>query len=207
MSETSDPSSLLGSLERQLATLLADIRATDSEQLWREVEQVSQTLANGLRARDGPGNSTPVIRHEITESIVLVDNHTVLGRTALPQSLTSLFTLSLQGGAIPNDNFTSVVFEILRVAANICMDHGKYHVHKSRVNPPNIVLDENRGYLLEAGLPQALVSLLEGYSEPIPPPPHPKPLDISIPHLKVIRTAIGVLLNASIGFGATYHGC
>lgn len=61
--------------------------------------------------------------------------------------------------------------------------------------------DENRGQLLEAGLPQAMVSLLEGYAETIPPEPHSRPLPLSIADLKVVRTAIGVLLNASIGYG------
>jgi len=50
-----------------------------------------------------------------------------------------------------------------------------------------------------------LVSLLEGYAEAILPHPSPKILSLSLSHLRVIRTAIGVLLNASIGFGATYH--
>jgi hypothetical protein len=56
--------------------------------------------------------------------------------------------------------------------------------------------------LLEAGVPQAIVSLLEGYAESIPTQPGSDPLPLTIPHLKVVRTAIGVLLNASIGFGA-----
>jgi hypothetical protein len=65
--------------------------------------------------------------------------------------------------------------------------------------------DENRAHLLEAGVPQAIVSLLEGYAECIPVQPDPEPLPLSISHLKVVRTAIGVLLNASIGFGTLTH--
>jgi hypothetical protein len=64
--------------------------------------------------------------------------------------------------------------------------------------------DENRGHLLEAGLPQVIVSLLEGYTELIPVGAYTEPLALSIPHLKVVRTAIGVLLNASIGYGVVY---
>ena len=45
------------------------------------------------------------------------------------------------------------------------------------------------------------MALLEGYAEPIPSPPHNKPLSLPTPHLKVIRTAMGVLLNASVGYG------
>lgn len=66
--------------------------------------------------------------------------------------------------------------------------------------------DGNRAHLLEAGFPQALVSLLEGYAEIISPLPNTKIISIPLPNLKVIRTAIGVLLNASIGFGTTHHG-
>jgi hypothetical protein len=62
-------------------------------------------------------------------------------------------------------------------------------------------VDENRGQLLEVGLPQAIVSLLEGYSESVPNPPTATPLPLAIPHLKVVRTAIGVLLNVSLNYG------
>lgn len=136
-----------------------------------------------------------------------MDNHSVLGRTTLPQSLTSLFTLALHGSAILSNSFTSVVFEILRVAANFCMDHGKSLITCADLAISDATLDGNRAHLLEAGFPQALVSLLEGYAEAISPLPNTKILAISLPHLKVIKTAIGVLLNASIGFGTTHHGC
>jgi len=166
-SDMGNSSTDLTTMERRLSALLEELRHSESEKSWLEVESVSQALANGLRSRDGP-----------------IDNHTILGKTALPQSLTSLFTLALHGSGYPDDKYTSVVFELLRVAANICMDH-----------------DENRGRLLEAGFPQATVSLLEGYAESIPPPPHTQPLDLPVAHIKVIRTAIGALLNASIGYG------
>jgi len=64
-----------------------------------------------------------------------------------------------------------------------------------------ILSDENREYLLEAGLPRALVSLLEAYVESFPSSTSAKPLPLPILDLKVIRTAIGVLLNASVGYG------
>ena len=50
-----DSSSNLELLERRLVELLADIRDTESEQAWKEVEITSQSLANGLRVRDGLG--------------------------------------------------------------------------------------------------------------------------------------------------------
>ncbi|KAG5654519.1 hypothetical protein H0H81_001160 [Sphagnurus paluster] len=111
-----------------------------------------------------------------------IDIHSIIGATSLPTTLTSLFTLA-HGSGVPDDKYALVVFELLRVAANICMDH-----------------DENRGRLLEAGFPQAIVSLLEGYAESTPPPPYKEPLNLSIAHLKIVRTSIGAILNASIGY-------
>lgn len=64
-------------------------------------------------------------------------------------------------------------------------------------------LDENRGHLLEAGFPQEIVLLLEGYAGTIPKnvTSSKEPLPLTIPHLKIVKTAIAVLLNASIGYG------
>jgi hypothetical protein len=46
------------------------------------------------------------------------------------------------------------------------------------------------------------VSLLDRYAESIPALKQPaKPLPLSIPHLKIAKTAIGVLLNATLGYG------
>jgi hypothetical protein len=56
---------------------------------------------------------------------ILVDNQTALGKTLLPQTITSLFKAALAGSPIPDDARTGVVSEILRVAANLCMDHGE----------------------------------------------------------------------------------
>ncbi|KAF8163260.1 hypothetical protein B0H34DRAFT_694710 [Crassisporium funariophilum] len=162
----SDPSIDLIPLDNLLESLAASIREANLDQSWLTVETTSRELANSLRVRGGP-----------------VDNHTVLGKGKLPQSLSTLLSLALGGTHIPSDNRTSAIYELLRVGANLCMDH-----------------DDNRTTLLEIGFPQAVMSLLEGYAETIPVPPDANPLPLSIPHLKVVRTAIGVLLNASIGF-------
>ena len=63
-----------------------------------------------------------------------------------------------------------------------------------------VCVDENRGYLLEAGFPQTVLSLLESYAESVDPA-QTEPYVISIPDLKIVRTAIGFLLNASVGYG------
>ncbi|KAG6897469.1 hypothetical protein C0992_001244 [Termitomyces sp. T32_za158] len=153
-----NPTTDLVALEQRLSVILSDLRASDSVASWQEIEVISRTLAN-------------------------VDSHSILGETALPRTLASLLALALHESSTPDDQYTSVVFELLRVAANLCMDH-----------------DENRGRLLETGFPQAIVSLLEGYAESLPPPSHTRVLELSIPHLRVIKTSIGALLNASIGY-------
>ncbi|KIK59870.1 hypothetical protein GYMLUDRAFT_44346 [Collybiopsis luxurians FD-317 M1] len=156
----------LSTLQQNLSDLLSQLSVTDSEHNWNQVTNTAQELANGLRTKDGP-----------------IDNHTILGKTSLPKTLSSLFTLALHGSATPHSAYTSPVLEILRVAANLCMDH-----------------DGNRASLLDAGLPQALVSLLEAYTESFDPESNSKPLPVSLSHLKVVRTAVGVLLNASVGY-------
>ncbi|KAF7304842.1 GTP binding [Mycena kentingensis (nom. inval.)] len=150
----------------ELGQRLCDLSASAASDNWKDVENTSQALANALRVRDGP-----------------VDIHTPLGQTTLPQALTTLLTSALQGNPIPALSHVPAVFELLRVSANLCIDH-----------------DENRGFLLDAGLPQAVVSLLEGYAESIPNPPTAAPLPLAIPHLKIVRTAIGVLLNVSLNY-------
>jgi hypothetical protein len=69
--------------------------------------------------------------------------------------------------------------------------------------------DENRGHLLEAGFPQEIVLLLEGYAGTIPKNTisTQDPLPLTIPYLKIVKTAIGVLLNASIGYGLSVCLC
>lgn len=54
-----DSSLDIESLERRLAQLLIDLHDRESEQAWKEVELISQKLANNLRVRDGPGMRIP----------------------------------------------------------------------------------------------------------------------------------------------------
>lgn len=60
-----------------------------------------------------------------SDASLLVDNHSILGQTELPQSLTSLLSLALNGAHTPDINHASAVLEILRVGANFCMNHGQ----------------------------------------------------------------------------------
>ncbi|RPD66031.1 hypothetical protein L226DRAFT_530170 [Lentinus tigrinus ALCF2SS1-7] len=144
----------------KLGDLLAQLSLNPPQQ-WPQVELTAQSLANDLRSKD-------------------VEQQTALGQTLLTQTLTSL----LKGALNDTANSKPAINELLRVAANLCMDH-----------------DENRGFLLEAGFPQTVLSLLESYAESVNPSQR-EPYPISIPDLKIIKTAIGFLLNASVGYDA-----
>lgn len=49
----------------------------------------------------------------------------MLGKTLLPQNLTTLLGSALNGALIPGASRTAPVFEILRVGANLCVEHGE----------------------------------------------------------------------------------
>jgi hypothetical protein len=113
------------------------------------------------------------------------DTQTALGATELPAVLAAIIKDALRGLRVPDVSHLPALYEALRVGANVCVDH-----------------DENRGHLLESGFLHALVTLLERYTDLIPPDKATDFLPLSVAHLKVVRTAIGVLLNASMGYGA-----
>ena len=46
-------------LGHHLSELSSQIPASDSPEVWSDVENTAQTLANGLRVREGPGEDTP----------------------------------------------------------------------------------------------------------------------------------------------------
>ena len=58
------------------------------------------------------------------------DQHTSLGRTLLPQTLSSLLKTASHGERTPSSDKRGAIFEILRVGANLCMDHGKFTPYK-----------------------------------------------------------------------------
>jgi hypothetical protein len=61
----------------------------------------------------------------VPDDISSEDNHTALGATPLPRTLTSLLKLALNDSTVVDTPHAAVVFELFRVAANLCMDHGK----------------------------------------------------------------------------------
>ncbi|KAF8636632.1 hypothetical protein AX17_003441 [Amanita inopinata Kibby_2008] len=149
-----------------LSSLALSLKQNDSSALWHNVQTTALSLADALRVKD-PAR----------------DNHTPLGRSSLPTTLTTLFSLALHSSPVPDITYAAPINELLRIAANLCMDH-----------------DENRGYLLEAGFPQLTATLLENYSDLLPQPPHLRPFAFSAPHLNILRSAVGVLLNSSINY-------
>jgi hypothetical protein len=105
---------------------------------------------------------------------------------------------------VPDVSRLPALFETLRVGANICIDHGiisLFVLPRLVLTPP----DENRGRLLESGFINALVTLFERYADLIPSDKATDFLPLSVAHLKVVRTAIAVLLNASMGYGVSGH--
>jgi hypothetical protein len=111
-------------LERQLHDLSVAIRKVDAHDSWLSVEIVSRELANNLRVRNGPGMPSKCPSSSSSNSLFsLVNNHTILGKTELPQTLTTLLASALQGSHIPVENRSAPVLEVLRAGANLCMDH------------------------------------------------------------------------------------
>ncbi|PFH54395.1 hypothetical protein AMATHDRAFT_186396 [Amanita thiersii Skay4041] len=156
----------LSSATHTLSSLPHSLKSDDSNSLWHDLQINARFIADALRVKD------PV-----------QDHHTRLGSSSLPTSLTSLLQLALHNSPVPDLAYTASVNELLRVAANLCMDH-----------------NDNRGHLLEAGFPQATAALLENYVELLPSPPHTRPFAFAASHLNILRSAIGVLLNSSIGY-------
>lgn len=104
----------------KLGDLLAQLPLNEPDQ-WKEIESTAQSLANDLRSKDGESHHAPLWHLAQSQ---LVEQQTTLGRTLLPQTLTSLLKGAIVNGSIPEGDQKSAVYEILRVAANLCMDHG-----------------------------------------------------------------------------------
>lgn len=63
-----------------------------------------------------------------------------------------------------------------------------------------ITIDENRSHLLEASVIQVVLSLLEVYNDKVSAIDS-QVAQLSTFELKLLRTALGALLNASLGYG------
>jgi hypothetical protein len=118
-----DTSSDLSPFQLQLSTLASQIRSNDTQDAWGQVEASARELADGLRNRDGPGElfntSSPRLLN-----VLLVDNHTLLGKTDLPQTIADLVKLATPNASTPGPSRAAPVLELLRVGANLTPDHG-----------------------------------------------------------------------------------
>lgn len=106
-----------------------------------------------------------------------------------------------EDGPTPPDQLAPAVNELLRTGANVVMNHselteGLLTKHRSHLSPA-----ENRSVALEAGFPQTVVLILEGYVEQIRPLPVTTPIAIPLMHLTVIKAAIGFIINVSLSHG------
>lgn len=121
------PSSDCIRLSDELGRLSAVV-ADDAQ--WQQVEISAQALANALRVKNGPGAFLALIAYIVASNAPsyrsAVDNHTILGKSALPATLNRLLKIVLDTPlSALEDVQTGATFEILRVGANLCMDHGK----------------------------------------------------------------------------------
>ncbi|EJD53028.1 hypothetical protein AURDEDRAFT_110826 [Auricularia subglabra TFB-10046 SS5] len=169
-SPTIDPLALATEVIDAAKKLASDL---DNAGLWTEVQLNSRRVADNLRTK-GPA-----------------DHHTVLGKTELPNALANLLALAYSkiDGLPRSSEALAAVYELLRIGANLCMDH-----------------DGNRQILLDNGVPQAVVGLLKSYSHRLPYDGQTYTELVSIPDLQVLRTAIGLLLNASLGYEPVRNG-
>ena len=110
-------SSDLSAAANTLSALARALKANDSQDLWHSLQLTARAVADALRVKD-PDH----------------DNHTLLGRSPLPTTLTNLLSLALHGAPVPDLAYSSAVNELLRVAANLSMDHSKSLVVSSHVS-------------------------------------------------------------------------
>lgn len=128
----------LGAFVPTLQQALASLKSSASVEQWGSVEGACKGIADGLRTRNGPGahiHERDWTRTHFGSSFT-VDNHTALGQSQLPEVLTELLGRATSasdagnGGAaksgIPSSPASAAAtYEILRVGANLCMDHGE----------------------------------------------------------------------------------
>jgi hypothetical protein len=107
------------------------------------------------------------------------ENHTNVGNTSLPTDFLTFIKASTppsNGSSIPVQWSVAALFQLFRVGANLVMDH-----------------NGNRQRLLDSGALSGILNLLTAYSN--------CPADkLNVGDMKVIKTGIGVLLNACVDY-------
>lgn len=117
------------------ASRLADIHARQdvaADERWGQVASTARSLADRLRTREGEGQDSSRINLycdacEISHRCFwIVDEHSALGQTPLPRTLTALINEALAAPSVPSGAALSAIYELLRTSANFCMDHGTF---------------------------------------------------------------------------------
>ncbi|PVG02274.1 hypothetical protein CPB86DRAFT_780693 [Serendipita vermifera] len=123
---------------------------------WPQVETEARTLANALRSKD-------------------LDLHSVLGRCGLPAGIVALLRKVYKDeNTVPSSEEKLAAFELLRLTANLSMDH-----------------DVNRQHFVDAKFHETIVSIIKLYTTCS---------THDVDDLKVAKTAVGAILNTCFGY-------
>lgn len=199
MSELTVPNASSESLDK----LSEQIKASDEIESWRSVTTQAKSIADKLRDKSSSGIIYPPlwVSSFLTSRIEVQDS---LGQSHLPKSLASLVRSALEHPGVPADVHADAVFELMRVGANLCSDHSKSTLLEfiyAEIYALFNVADVNRKQLLDAGFLAAIINLLERFNNSIPSYASSNTLKLSKSQLQLAKTAIGCILNASIGYG------
>ena len=91
-----------------------------------------------------------------------------------------------------DDDIISMLTQLLRICANLCLDNSKCIKKDKTIIINASLLDTNRQKLLDSKLDNPIVDLVRSLI------PH---RFVSVPHLNLIRSAFGTLLNLSQDYG------
>lgn len=117
------------------ASRLADLAARQDvadDERWEHVASTARNIADRLRTREGEGQLLSSfhlhcgLARYLTDPCRVVDEHSALGQTPLPRTLTALINEALATPSVPSGPALVAVFELLRTSANFCMDHGTF---------------------------------------------------------------------------------
>lgn len=102
--------------------LTGQTRLSDAD--WNKVEATAQALANALRVKNSA--CLFVYSRPLSESrqILADDTQTALGDSELPAVLAAIVKDVLRGLRVPDVSHLPALYEVLRVGANVCVDHG-----------------------------------------------------------------------------------
>ena len=94
-------------------------------QLWADVGLAAQSLADDLRIRNGQCSSRCCLRPDTESHPSAVKLQDELGQSRLPHTLNDLLKLVTADSLSQDQPGKQVVYETLRVGANLCRDHGE----------------------------------------------------------------------------------